>query len=187
MHNKRWSFFCVTVSNYLLLWHFGALVCTLWQIYMQQNLATSSEAQQLSIWLPVWHIRATRSKRKCRARAHARRVTRALRAGSQSKTLLSDCLWHAVQTWSSCYPDLSVVCHCGDKQAFNLRPMDEQISARRSKFYLRYCATESAVCHAISKWGSCIVWHSIAKDCFAVYNFTCLLLCHAVYVDYLYL
>ena len=29
--------------------------------------------------------------------------------------------------------------------------MDEQISARQSKFYLRYCATESAVCHAISK------------------------------------
>ena len=30
-------------------------------------------------------------------------------------------------------------------------PMDEQISARLSKFYLIYCATESAVCHAISK------------------------------------
>ena len=34
---------------------------------------------------------------------------------------------------------------------FGIRPMDEQISARQSKFYLRYCATESAVCHAISK------------------------------------
>jgi len=33
---------------------------------------------------------------------------------------------------------------------FGIRPMDEQISARQSKFYLRYCATESAVCHAVS-------------------------------------
>jgi len=29
-------------------------------------------------------------------------------------------------------------------------------------------------------WGSCIVWHSIAKDCFALYNSTCLILRHAV-------
>ena len=34
---------------------------------------------------------------------------------------------------------------------FGIRPMDEKISARRSKFYLRYCASESAVCHASSK------------------------------------
>jgi len=33
---------------------------------------------------------------------------------------------------------------------FGIGPMDEQISARQSKFYLRYCASESAVCHAIS-------------------------------------
>ena len=26
---------------------------------------------------------------------------------------------------------------------FGIRPMDEQISARQSKFYLRYCATEA--------------------------------------------
>ena len=32
-----------------------------------------------------------------------------------------------------------------------IRPMDEQISVRQSKFYLRYCATESAACHAILK------------------------------------
>ena len=34
---------------------------------------------------------------------------------------------------------------------FVMGPMDEQISARQSKVYLRYCATENAVCHAISK------------------------------------
>ena len=34
---------------------------------------------------------------------------------------------------------------------FGIRPMNEQISARQSKFYLRYCALESAVCHAMSK------------------------------------
>jgi len=34
---------------------------------------------------------------------------------------------------------------------FDIMPMDEQISARRSKFYLRHCASESAVCHAVSK------------------------------------
>jgi len=34
---------------------------------------------------------------------------------------------------------------------FGTGPMEEQISACQSKFYLRYCATESAVCHAISK------------------------------------
>jgi len=34
---------------------------------------------------------------------------------------------------------------------FGIRLMDEQISARQSKFYLRYCAAESAACHAISK------------------------------------
>ena len=34
---------------------------------------------------------------------------------------------------------------------FGMGPMDEQISARQSKFYLRYCATESAACHVISK------------------------------------
>jgi len=34
---------------------------------------------------------------------------------------------------------------------FSIKPIDEQISARHSKFYLRYCASESAVCHAISK------------------------------------
>jgi len=35
---------------------------------------------------------------------------------------------------------------------FGIMPMDEQISARQSEFlYLRYCAPESAVCHAISK------------------------------------
>jgi len=34
---------------------------------------------------------------------------------------------------------------------FGTGPMDEQISARQSKFYFRYCATESIVCHAISK------------------------------------
>ena len=34
---------------------------------------------------------------------------------------------------------------------FGIRPMDEQTSARQSKFYLRYCATKSAVCRAISK------------------------------------
>jgi len=34
---------------------------------------------------------------------------------------------------------------------FGIMPMDEQISARQSKFYLRYCASESAVGHAISK------------------------------------
>jgi len=34
---------------------------------------------------------------------------------------------------------------------FGMGPIDEQISARQSKYYLRYCATESAVCHAISK------------------------------------
>jgi len=34
---------------------------------------------------------------------------------------------------------------------FGIMPMDEQISARQSKFCLRYCASESAVCHAISK------------------------------------
>jgi len=34
---------------------------------------------------------------------------------------------------------------------FGIMPMDEQISARQSKFYLRYCTSESAVCHAISK------------------------------------
>jgi len=28
---------------------------------------------------------------------------------------------------------------------FGIMPMDEQISARQSKFYLRYCASESAV------------------------------------------
>ena len=33
---------------------------------------------------------------------------------------------------------------------FGIRPMDEQISARQSKLYLRYCTSESAVCHAIS-------------------------------------
>ena len=59
--------------------------------------------------------------------------------------------------------------------------MDEQISARQSKFYLRYCATESAVCHAISK----LTLYS--QSFFALYNFTCFLLRHAVYVDYLYL
>jgi len=37
------------------------------------------------------------------------------------------------------------------RKYFGMGPMDEQISARQSKFYLRYCATESAVCHAISK------------------------------------
>jgi len=36
-------------------------------------------------------------------------------------------------------------------QYFGIGLMDEQISARQSKFYLRYCAKESAVCHAISK------------------------------------
>jgi len=34
---------------------------------------------------------------------------------------------------------------------FGIMPMDGLISVRRSKFYLRYCASESAVCHAISK------------------------------------
>ena len=34
---------------------------------------------------------------------------------------------------------------------FGMGPMDEEISARQSKFYLRYCATKSAVCHSISK------------------------------------
>ena len=34
---------------------------------------------------------------------------------------------------------------------FGMGPMDEEISARQSKFYSRYCATESAVCHVISK------------------------------------
>jgi len=34
---------------------------------------------------------------------------------------------------------------------FGIMPIDEQISARQIKFYLRYCASESAVCHAISK------------------------------------
>jgi len=34
---------------------------------------------------------------------------------------------------------------------FGIMPMDEQISARQSKFYLRYCVSESAVCRAISK------------------------------------
>jgi len=34
---------------------------------------------------------------------------------------------------------------------FGIRPMDQQIFAGQSKFYLRYFATESAVCHAISK------------------------------------
>jgi len=29
--------------------------------------------------------------------------------------------------------------------------------------------------------------NSVVKDCFALYNSTCLLLRHAVYVDYLYL
>jgi len=37
------------------------------------------------------------------------------------------------------------------RKYFGIRPIDEQLSARQSKFYLRYCATESAVCHAISK------------------------------------
>jgi len=44
--------------------------------------------------------------------------------------------------------------------------------------------------YKLLKWpnlSSCIVWHSIAKNCFALYNFTCFLLRHAVYVDYLYL
>jgi len=36
-------------------------------------------------------------------------------------------------------------------------------------------------------WGSRIVWHSIAKDCFALYNITCFLHRHAVHVDYSYL
>ena len=34
---------------------------------------------------------------------------------------------------------------------FGIMPVDEQISARQSEFYLRYCASEIAVCHAISK------------------------------------
>jgi len=34
---------------------------------------------------------------------------------------------------------------------FGIMPMDEQISARQSKFYLRYYAPESVVCHAIAK------------------------------------
>jgi len=34
---------------------------------------------------------------------------------------------------------------------FGIMPMDDQISARQSKFYLKYCASKSAVCHAISK------------------------------------
>ena len=34
---------------------------------------------------------------------------------------------------------------------FGITPMDEQISARQSKFYFKYSASESAVCHAISK------------------------------------
>jgi len=45
-------------------------------------------------------------------------------------------------TYKDCRPK-----YCG------IRPMDEQISAdaRQSKFYFRYCASESVVCHAISK------------------------------------
>jgi len=34
---------------------------------------------------------------------------------------------------------------------FGIRPIDEQISARQSKFYARYCASQSAVCQVISK------------------------------------
>ena len=34
---------------------------------------------------------------------------------------------------------------------FSVMPMDEEISARQSKFYLRYCVSESAVCRAICK------------------------------------
>jgi len=34
---------------------------------------------------------------------------------------------------------------------FGIRPIEEQISARQSKFILRYCASESDVCRAISK------------------------------------
>jgi len=33
---------------------------------------------------------------------------------------------------------------------FGTWPMDEQISARQSTFNLRYCASESALCRAIS-------------------------------------
>ena len=66
--------------------------------------------------------------------------------------------------------------------------MDEQISARQSKFYLRYCATESAVCHAISKLRYLYSMTLYSQSFFfALYNFTCFLLRHAVYVDYLYL
>ena len=36
-------------------------------------------------------------------------------------------------------------------------------------------------------WCSCIVWHSIAEDCFALHNSACLLIRHAVYVDYLFI
>ena len=57
------------------------------------------------------------------------------------------------------------------------------------------CSSEQILLNMLCKlyvmqslnWGSCIVWHSIAKNCFALYNFTCFLLRHAVYVDYLYL
>jgi len=34
---------------------------------------------------------------------------------------------------------------------FDIWTVEGQISARKSKFNLRYCASESAVCHAISK------------------------------------
>ena len=63
--------------------------------------------------------------------------------------------------------------------------MDEQISARQSKFYLRYCATESAVCHAISKLRYMYSMTLYSQSFFALYNFTCFLL--RQYVDYLYL
>jgi len=34
---------------------------------------------------------------------------------------------------------------------FGIWPIEEQISARRDKFKLRYCTSESAACRAISK------------------------------------
>jgi len=34
---------------------------------------------------------------------------------------------------------------------FDIRPVEEQISARHGKFNLRYCALESAVCRAVSR------------------------------------
>jgi len=47
---------------------------------------------------------------------------------------------------------IGMLCVCSNIcKHFDIWRMDKQISARQSKFNLKYCASESAVCRAISK------------------------------------